>query len=283
MRMTMEDRVALVTGSTDGIGRETALGLARLGGRVLLHGRDPRKGRTVLEELRRKTGNENLELFWADLSSQRQVRSMAAEIKRRHGRLHVLLNNAGVFMKERRLTEDGFEMTFAVNHLAPFLLTHVLLDLLQRSAPSRIITVSSVAHFGATVDWSNLQGERRFDGYEAYALSKLCNILFTYELAGRLEGTKVTANCLHPGVIRTKLLRAGFGDIPGDDPEKGAKTPIYLASSPEVEGLSGLYFEGLRPGRTSPLSRDRRLQKKLWQISERLTETSWPSLSMSPE
>lgn len=279
----MEDRVALVTGSTDGIGLETALGLARLGLRVLLHGRDPRKGRTVLEELRSKTGSESLELFQADLSSQRQVRSMAAEIKRRHGRLHVLLNNAGVFMKERRLTEDGFEMTFAVNHLAPFLLTHLLLDLLQRSAPSRIITVSSVAHFGASVDWSNLQGEKRFDGYEAYALSKLCNILFTYELAERLKGTEVTANCLHPGVIRTKLLRAGFGDIPGDDPVKGAKIPIYLATSPEVEGLSGLYFEALRPAPTSPTSRDRRLQKKLWQISERLTGTSWPSLSKSPE
>lgn len=267
----MKDRTVLVTGSTDGIGKATALKLAAMDAVVLLHGRNPELGHAVEKEIRRKTGNERIELFIADLSSMRQVRDLAAEIRENHDRLHVLINNAGTFMAERELTEDGFETTFAVNYLAPFLLTHELLDLLKRSVPSRIINIASMTHLNGSLDPDNLQGERYYDGFQAYANSKLAVILFTYALAERLQGTKVTANCLHPGVIRTKLLRAGFGDHSGDTPERGAVTSVYLASSPEVEDVTGQYFVDSRQARSSPSSRDRRLQETLWQISERLT------------
>jgi NAD(P)-dependent dehydrogenase (short-subunit alcohol dehydrogenase family) len=270
----MKGRTVLVTGSTDGIGKATAMELAQRGAKVLLHGRDSEKGRAVLEEIRRITGNDSLEFFRADFSSQRQVRMLAAEIKESQDQLHVLINNAGTFLQQRQLTEDGLEMTFAVNHLAPFLLTHELLDLLKESTPSRIVTVASIAHWDAKVDWNNLQGERRYDGFQAYALSKLGNILFTYALARRLQvqGTRVTANCLHPGVTRTKLLRAGFGDYPGATPEEGARTSVYLASSPDVENVSGLYFENRRPARPSPQSYNHELQERFWQISKTLTK-----------
>jgi NAD(P)-dependent dehydrogenase (short-subunit alcohol dehydrogenase family) len=275
----MKGRTVLVTGSTDGIGKATAMDLAHKGAKVLLHGRNSEKGRAVLEEIRRITGNDSLEFFRADFSSQRQVRMLAAEIKESQDKLHVLINNAGTFSQQRRLTEDGLEMTFAVNHLAPFLLTHELLDLLKDStlkdnAPSRIVTVASIAHWDAKVDWTNLQGERRYDGFQAYALSKLGNILFTYALARRLkvQGTGVTANCLHPGVTRTKLLRAGFGDYPGAAPEEGAKTSVYLASSHDVENVSGLYFENRRPARSSPQSYGQELQERFWQVSMTLAK-----------
>jgi retinol dehydrogenase-14 len=266
----MEGKIVLVTGSTDGIGKETALGIARMEALVLLHGRNAEKGRRVTEEIREKSGNDSIEFFLADLSLQRKVRRLAAEVEEEHDRLDVLVNNAGVFMKVRRLTADAIETTFAVNHLAPFLLTNLLLGHLKKSAPSRIATVSSIAHRDAQVDSSNLQGERRFDGFEAYATSKLGNLLFTYELSRRLKGSGVDANALHPGVVRTKLLRAGFGDYPGDDPRKGAETSIRLATSPELEGTSGLYFERLQQVASSPLSRDRALQKRFWAVSERL-------------
>jgi NAD(P)-dependent dehydrogenase (short-subunit alcohol dehydrogenase family) len=270
--LTLEGRTILITGSTDGIGKATAIQLAQRGAKVLLHGRDTEKGRRVLEDVRKSTGNSNLEYFRADLASQRQVRSLVDGVKRGHESLHVLINNAGTFQPQRRLTEDGLETTFAVNYLAPFLITHGLLDLLKSSRPSRIINVASIAHWNAKADWSNLQGERRYDGFQAYALSKLGDILFTYALARRLQGTGVAANCLHPGVIRTKLLRAGFGDYPGAVPEDGARTSVYLASSPEVEGISGRYFENCRPVRSSPLSYDEDLQEMFWQMSIRLAE-----------
>ncbi len=202
---------------------------------MLLHGRNAEKGRRVQKKIREKSGNDRIEFFLADLSLQRKVRRLAAEIEEVHDRLDVLVNNAGVFMKVRRLTADGIETTFAVNHLAPFLLTNLLLGHLKKSVPSRIITVSSIAHRAAQVDSSNLLGERRFDGFEAYSLSKLGNLLFTYELSRKLKGSEVYANALHPGVVRTKLLRAGFGDYPGDDPRKGAETSIRLATLPWMD------------------------------------------------
>lgn len=271
----MNGRTVLVTGSTDGIGKATALGLARMGARVLLHGRDPEKGRKVREEIARTTGSHQLDLFTEDLSSQKRVRKLAAEVMERHERLHVLINNAGTFQAERRLTEDGLETTLAVNYVAQFLLTHELLGLLEKSSPSRIINIASIAHWDAKVDWNNLQGERWYDGHQAYALSKLCIILFTYELAERLKGSAVTANCLHPGVIKTKLLRAGFGDYPGSPPEKGARTPIYLASSPEVERVSGEYFMECRPAKSSPLSYNEGLQERFWELAETYTDTAY--------
>jgi NAD(P)-dependent dehydrogenase (short-subunit alcohol dehydrogenase family) len=270
----MKGKTVLVTGSTDGIGKATALGLAQMGANVLLHGRDPEKGHRVREEIARTTGSDQIDLFIADLASQRQVRKLAAEVVERHERLHVLINNAGTFQAERRLTEDGLETSFAVNYLAPFLLTYELLRLLEKSSPSRIINVASIAHLNAKVDWNNLQGERWYDGFEAYALSKLGIVLLTYELAERLKGSAVTANCLHPGVIKTKLLRAGFGDYPGSPPEKGARTSIYLASSPDVKGISGEYFVECRPAKSSPLSYNRDLQELFWKLAETLTGTA---------
>ena len=279
--MKMDGKVVLVTGSTDGIGKRTAYSLASKGAIVLLHGRNSLRGENVKEEIHSATGNTSLQFFQAELSSAKDIQKLANQIKESHGRLDVLINNAGTFQQEQRLNDDGLEKTFAVNYLAQFQLTHELLDLLKRSASgnvsgnasSRIVNVASAAHWNASaMDWSNLQGEKRYDGYEAYARSKLAVVLFTYALARRLEGTGVTANCLHPGVIRTKLLRAGFGDYPGDTPENGARTSVYLASSPEVEGISGRYFEKCKPVRSSPISYDLELQERLWRISTELTE-----------
>ena len=242
-----------------------------MGAKVLLHSRDPKKGRRVHEEIARTSGSDQLDLFIADLSSQKQVRKLAVNVVEKHESLHVLINNAGTFQTERRLTEDGLETTLAVNYLAPFLLTNELLGLLTENKPTRIINVASIAHRSAGIDWNNLQGERHYEGYDAYAISKLCVVLFTYALAERLEGTGVTANCLHPGVIRTKLLREGFGDYPGDTPENGARTSIYIASSSEMENVSGKYFENQRPARSSNISYDRMLQERLWKVSDKLT------------
>ena len=270
--MKMDGKVVLVTGSTDGIGKQTAHILASKGARVLLHGRNPSKGEMVQEEIRRTTETLGLQFFQAELSSAQEIQELADQIKESHDRLDVLINNAGTFERDRKVTEDGLETTFAVNYLAQFRLVHELLDLLKRSASGRIVNVASATHWNArTVDWSHLQGEEHYDGYKAYAQSKLAVVLFTYALARRLEGTGMTANCLHPGVIKTKLLRAGFGDHPGDTPEKGARTSVYLALSPEVEGISGRYFEECKPVQSSPISRNLELQEKLWRISEELT------------
>jgi NAD(P)-dependent dehydrogenase (short-subunit alcohol dehydrogenase family) len=241
-----------------------------LGATVLLHGRSTERGQKAMEEIRKATGSERLDCFAADLSSQKQVRALAAQVQERYDRLHVLINNAAVVMNTRQLTEDGLEMTLAVNHLAPFLLTHLLLDMLRKSAPARIVVVSSGTHQGARVDFDNLQGEKRYDGYSAYALSKLGNVLFTYELAERLKGTGVTVNCLHPGVIATKLLRAGWGGA-GNSLAEGAATPVYLASAPDVETMTGEYFVRQRPAPASTLAQDANLRRKFWEMSERLT------------
>ena len=266
----MKDKIVLVTGATDGIGKQTALELAQLGARVLAHGRSAERCRAVVEEIKQRTGNE-ADYLVADFASLQQVRAMAAEVKAKHDRLRVLVHNAGVLMRERRLTGDGLETTFAVNHLAPFLLTHLLLDLLKASAPARIVVVSSGTHQSAKVDFGNLQGEKRYDGYAAYALSKLGNVLFAYELAERLAGTGVTVNCLHPGVIATKLLRAGWGGR-GNGLAEGAETLVYLASSPEVENVTGKYFVRKRETPSSPASHDEKLRKEFWKVSERLVE-----------
>ena len=266
----MNNEVVLITGSTDGIGRQAALELAALGATVLVHGRDEARGQNVVEEIRKATGNQNVELFIADFTSQQQVRRLASEVSRRYDKLHVLINNAGVFLNERKLTANGFETTFAVNHLAPFLLTNLLLDLLKRSAPARIITVSSVTHTQAKLDFTNLQSEKRFGGYSSYAVSKLANILFAYELAERLAGTGVTSNCLHPGVIGTKLLRASF-NMGGASTADGAETLMYLATSPDVKGTSGKYYQEKKETLSSPPTHDLQLRKKLWEVSEALT------------
>jgi NAD(P)-dependent dehydrogenase (short-subunit alcohol dehydrogenase family) len=282
MTALLTGRRCVVTGATRGIGRATAEALVRSGATVVLVCRRLPDGEEVSRELARRAA-EPPEVVAADLSSQASIREAASRIRERHSELHVLINNAGIFTRRRELTADGLEQQFAVNHLAYFLLTNLLLDRLKAGSPSRIINVSSGAHGGAVLDFDDLQGERGYDGNEAYSQSKLANILFTYELARRLQGTGVTANCLHPGVIATKLL-ADYMGVPlargtlartfGARPEKGAETIVYLASSSEVEGVSGKYFVNKNPVASSRESYDEAAARRLWETSERLTGLS---------
>jgi NAD(P)-dependent dehydrogenase (short-subunit alcohol dehydrogenase family) len=242
------------------------------GAEVILHGRTTRKGRGVQQELKEKTGGGKPDLLIADVSDQDQIRQMAADVSSCYAGLDVLINNAGTFEKVRRLTRDGVEMTFAVNYLAPFLLTLLLLPLLRKSTPSRIVTVASIAHQDVNrIDWDNLQGEHHYEAWDAYALSKFADIAFTYTLARQIDGTGVTANCLHPGVTSTKILKTAFPDYPGIPPEKGACTSVYLAFSPEVAGVSGRYFEDQKPVRSSELTYDLSVQERLWDVARELT------------
>ena len=236
----MKDKTMLITGSTDGIGKQAAFELAELGARVILHGRNKSKVKLVLQEIEQKTGNDQLDFFIADLSSLQQIRTMGAEIRRKYNRLDVLINNAGVAMNKLEISDDGYEMTFAVNHLAVFAFTLLLLDLMTQSAPSRIIIVSSMAH-SSSLNFKNLVVPRNFDGWEVYRQSKLCNVLFTYELAEKLQNQGVTVNCLHPGVINTKLLRVNFGG--GRPVTEGSRKLAYLATAPELETVTGKIFQ----------------------------------------
>jgi NAD(P)-dependent dehydrogenase (short-subunit alcohol dehydrogenase family) len=275
----MSGRTVLVTGATRGIGEATATALGSLGARVGVVGRD--RGRTEAAAARVIEAGGTADVFVADLSELAQVRRLAQEALAAYPRLDVLVNNAGGFWASRHVTPDGYEHTFALNHLAPFLLTRLLRDRLVASAPSRVVTVSSTAHLGARVDFENLQGERGYRGQRAYGQSKLCNILFTYELARRLSGTGATATTLHPGVIRTGFasedpglwmgLGLPLGRLFMKSPEQGARTSVYLASSPEVEGVTGQYFVSCRPRRSSDASYDEAVQSRLWEVSEQLT------------
>ena len=268
----MAHPIILITGSTDGIGKATAFALADNGAEVILHGRDPEKGRAVQRELQRSTGGNKPGLIIADYTRQEDIRRMANDVRSRYQRLDVLVNNVGTYQKTRQLTIDGIEMTFGVNYLGPFLLTHLLLPLLKKSVPSRVVTVASSAHEDVQgIDWDNLQGERDYDPWDAYARSKFADVVFTYILARNIEGSGVTANCLHPGVVDTKLLRSAFPGYPAIPPEEGAKTPVYLALSPEVDGVSGSYFDERKPARSSALTHDRKVQERLWKVAEELT------------
>ena len=286
---SMKGRTCLVTGASGGIGKETAVGLAKLGATVVMVSRDSERGKAALSDVRRRSGgSNNVHLMLADLASLQAVRSLAAEFRERHQQLHVLVNNAGAYNAKRLLSEDGHELTFAANHLAHFLLTNLLLDLLKTSAPSRIVNVSSRSHLGATIDFDDLQQESGYRGMAVYGQSKLANVLFTRELARRLEGTGVTANSLHPGLVKT-----GFGSNNGGaigaifrmfqarvfqivptpfilTPEQGAETSVYLASSPDVEGVTGKYFVKKEPVPSSESSSDPALAARLWQVSEEL-------------
>ena len=259
----------LVTGATDGIGRQTALNLVRHGARVLVHGRSRSRAEQTVAELKALSGMDHLEPVAGDFSSLTQVRALAEAIRSRADRLDVLVHNAGGFMKSRVITEDGLETTFQVNHLAPFLLTHLLLDRLEAASSARVVVVSSVAHQGGYIDFQNLQGEKTFDAYSAYALSKLANLLFAVELAERLRDTRVTVNGLHPGAIGTKLLKVGF-NMDGEGVERGARTSTYLAISPEVKGITGGYFMDCKPTACASYVRDSALRKRFWEHSEEL-------------
>jgi NAD(P)-dependent dehydrogenase (short-subunit alcohol dehydrogenase family) len=270
----------LITGATDGIGRQTALDCARQGMHVLVHARTRPRGEPVLEELR-AAGPFDLDLVVGDLSSLEGARSLAREVRERVGHLDVLVNNAAVFMKERVLTADGFETTFAVNHLAPFLLTGLLLEPLLAARAARVVNVSSLAHEAGQLDFDNLQGERRFDGFSAYALTKLANVLFTLELAERLRATGITANCLHPGVVTTKLLTRGFG-ITGIPVERGSRTVTHLASAPGLEGVTGAYYVECRPAPPAALARDSGVRRAFWELTETLVQTPLNTRSTRP-
>jgi retinol dehydrogenase 14 len=277
----MGEKVCLITGATSGIGKATATGLASMGASVVMVGRDRSRSQAALAEIKEGSPNGSVDLMLADLSSQQEIRRLADEFKEAYPRLDVLINNAGVIRGRRVTTADGLETTFAVNHLAHFLLTNLLLDVLEASAPSRIINVTSGEQRNGTIDFDDLQGKKQYKTAKAYSQSKLANVLFTYELARRLEGTGVSANCLHPGAgVRTNL-GSGVSGVFGftvraltplmKSPEKGAETSIYLASSPEVEGVSGGYFVKKAEARSSDASHDERLARRLWEASADLT------------
>ena len=276
----MSGRICLVTGATRGIGRATAEALAKSGAHVLLHGRDSASVGAVCREMVRYGQVDGVV---GDLSSLAAVRKLATEVAAQYPRLDVLVNNAGTGTRRRQTTGDGYERTFAINHLAPFLLTNLLLDKLKAGNAARVVTVSSMAHRGATLDFDDLNWEtRKFSGLGAYGASKLANILFTVELASRLAGTGVTANCLHPGVVATNIFAAFFGGRTGKvfsmlfrpfmlSPADGAKTSIYLASSPEVANVTGKFFDKCREVPPTPAAQDVAAAKRLWDISAKLT------------
>jgi NAD(P)-dependent dehydrogenase (short-subunit alcohol dehydrogenase family) len=273
-----ESKICLVTGATSGIGFQTATELARLGMQVIVVGRNVEKSEAAVARIRASTGNNAVECLWADLSSQKEIHLLAERFREKYSRLDVLVNNAGIVMMRRKESVDGIEMTFAVNHLGYFLLTNLLLDTLKASAPSRIVNVASALHAQAKINFADLQFKHGYNPLTAYNHSKLANILFTYELARRLAGTGVTVNALHPGGVRTNLVASNGAvfkwivqplfDLQAISVEEGAKTVVYLASAPEVEGATGKYFVKCTERKSSAESYDEQAQKKLWQVSE---------------
>jgi retinol dehydrogenase 14 len=276
----MTGRTVLVTGGTGGIGKATAAGLAALGARVAITGRDRRRADEAAAEIR-AAGGPGVDVFVADMSSQAEVRRLAADVLQALPGLDVLVNNVGGFWNTRHVTADGLERTFALNHLAPFLLTHLFLDRLKENAPARVVTVSSGAQAMGRIEFADLQGERSWSGQRAYNQSKLANVLFTYELARCLEGSGVTANVLHPGVVRTAFGAEDPGRLQRwllpvarpflKTPELGAATSIHLASASDLEHVSGRYFAASRPKRSSSRSYDAAVAARLWDVSCALT------------
>ena len=284
MAHTIEGKTCLITGGSDGIGYAAARELARLGAKVVIVGRNAAKTDDAVQRITAETGNPAVDRLLADLSSQREVRRLAAEALERLPRLDVLLNNAGAIFLSNQRSVDGLEMTFALNHIGYFLLTTLLLDRLRQSAPSRIINVSSSSHGSpGRFRLEDLPKPGSNRGYRAYGRSKLCNILFTYELARRLEGEDITVNALHPGLVQTNIARNNgllgrvvnfFIGARGMDADKGAETLVYLAASPDVEGVTGRFFVDCRAVPSSALSYDTELAARLWDMSESLTKAS---------
>ena len=273
----MAGKVVLVTGATGGIGKATAIGLATMGARVGITGRDLIRAEQAAADIRSASGNPAVDVFAADMSSQAEVRRLAGAVLDAYPRLNVLVNNVGGFWAHRHPTADGLEHTFALNHLAPFLLTNLLLDRLKTSAPARVVTVSSGAQASGRIDFDDLQGARSYSGQRAYSQSKLANILFTNELARRLRGTGVTANSVHPGVVRTNFGsedQAGFFQIISPlvrpflkTPAQGARTQIYLATSPDVDAITGQFFAKRKPKTTNKAAGDVDITTRLWRVS----------------
>ena len=274
----MAGKTCILTGANTGIGKATAFGLAKMGATVVMVCRSLERGEAAMAEIKRGSGNDSVSLLLADLSSRAAIHRLAADFKAKYPNLHVLINNAGIIPKKRTVAEDGLETQFAVNHVAYFLLTNLLLDQLKASAPSRIINVSSQVHNGASIDFDDLQSERSYSPTRVYGWTKLANVLFTYELAHRLEGTRVTVNCLHPGTVATNILAdympGGFrfmAKMIGVSSEEGAQTSLFLATSPEVEGVSGKYFVNQGAVHSSKASYDKTAARRLWQVSAELT------------
>ena len=276
----MNDKVCLITGATSGIGNATALALARMGATVIINGKNQKKGEEALNQIRRTSGNDKVNLMIADLSSFSEIRKLAEKLEATYDRLDVILNNAGVFYSYNKKSQDGIEMQFAVNHLGHFLLTNLLRDILRGTPGSRIINVSSNAHFGGTIDFKDINSENKYFGWKVYCRTKLANVLFTYELSRKTSNRTVTVNSLHPGMVRTRfvdkhvslLYRIGW-NIPKPfmlSVEQGAQTSIYLASSNDLAETTGQYFVNCKAIRSSELSYDLHLARRLWDISEQL-------------
>ncbi len=279
----MKGKTVVATGATSGIGEVAALSLAQMGARIVVIARDEKRAEATLNKLETQAPRLGHSVHLADLSSMAETRRVGQAVARAEARIDVLINNAGAVFSQRRVTPEGLELTFALNHMAYFVLTAELCDRLAASAPARVVSTSSMAHQGASLDFSNLQGERGFNGWKAYGRSKLANIHFTRELARRLAGTGVTANCLHPGFVATR-----FGDASGGwtsrlmplvrtlaiSPEQGADTIIHLASSPEVEGVTGQYFVKRKIAQPSAAARDDAAAKQLWEASEALNQAN---------
>jgi NAD(P)-dependent dehydrogenase (short-subunit alcohol dehydrogenase family) len=280
----MDGKICMITGANSGIGKATALGLAERGAHIIMVCRDRERGDAAMGEIKSLGGNQAVDLYVADLASQASIRQLVDDVKPRYANLHVLINNAGIYRTKRTLTEDNIEIHFAVNYLAPFLLTNLLLDTLKTSAPARIINVAGDYHRKATIGFEDLMTEKGYSAGKANNKAKLGLVLFTYELARRLDGTGVTVNCLHPGAVKSdsikkdpdvsttalffyKLVKPFFAN-----PEKGAETSIYLASSPDVEGVTGKYFIKKREVDSSPESYDQAIAGRLWEISKELTD-----------
>lgn len=280
----MAGKTVLVTGGTGGIGKATAIGLSAMGARVGITGRDRGRAEAAAADIVRQSGNESIDVFVADMSVQADVRRLAREVLDRYPRIDVLVNNVGGYWAHRHVTADGLEHTFALNHLAPFLLTNLLLERLKASAPSRVVTVSSGAQSMGRIDFDDLQGARNYSGQRAYNQSKLANVMFTYELARRLQGTGVTAMVVHPGVTATAFgaedqawyfsKGSSIARRFMKSPAQGAESPIYLASSPEVEGVTGRYFANRKPKDSNKASYDTEAAARLWRVSAELVGLS---------
>jgi len=266
----------VVTGATAGIGFETARALAGMGAKVVIISRSRERCQGAVQQIKEETGNQHIEYIASDLSHMAGVQQAAYDFKRNYPKLDVLINNAGAFFSSRLLSADGYEMTFALNHLNYFLLTQLLLDVLKSSAPARIVNVASDAHRGAQIHFDDLQSEKNYQGFRAYGQSKLANVLFTYELSRKLEGSRVTTNALHPGFVATNFATNNgpvykfvmrLGSFLARSPQKGAQTSIYLASSPAVENISGKYFSDSKAIDSDPVTYDQNAAARLWQTS----------------
>jgi NAD(P)-dependent dehydrogenase (short-subunit alcohol dehydrogenase family) len=280
LKDNMNGKICLVTGATNGIGKATAQALAQMGATVVIVGRNPAKCAAVVSEIKHISGNDAVEALIADLSIMAEVQQVADQFKAKYQKLHVLVNNAGGAFGKRQVTSEGFEKTFALNHLNYFLLTSLLLDTLKASAPARIVNVSSDSHKGAHLDFDDLQSEKGNFVFNAYGRSKLANVLFSYELARRLSGTGVTCNVLHPGLVRTGFA-SNMGAVPsavigffmrfvGLTPEQGAQTSIYLATSPDVENVTGKYWEKSKEAPSDPATYDEATWTRLWEVSDKM-------------